>query len=145
MLVRLCYNRRVGLGVEAVTRIPQGTRVLFYYGNLWSTIDAHNHGQDRESHFMTIQGTGCTIDGGYDLLFPNEPNPNLTKSHQVPCGLMSLTNSSHNYKPPNCMVHHDDHDPRMYLNGHNLNTTAWLITTRDIEIGEELIWNYLVR
>ena len=94
MLVRICYNRRLGLGVEAVTMIPQGTQVLYYYGNVWSTVEAHQHGQDRQSHFMTIKGTGCTIDGSYDILFPDEPNPNLSKTHQVPGGILSLTNSS---------------------------------------------------
>ena len=145
MLVKLCYNRRVGLGVEAATNIPQGTRVLFYNGIVWSNVDAHHQGQLRQSHFMTIKGTGCTIDGGYDILFPNEPTPNFEKLYQVPTGLMSLTNSSDNYKPANCIEFHDDRDPGTYVNGNNLNTTAWLITTRDIEIGEELIWNYLVR
>ena len=145
MLVRICYNRRIGLGVEAVTMIPQGTQVLYYDGNVWSTVKAHQHGQGRQSHFRTIRGTGCTIDGSYDILFPDEPNPNLSRIYQVPCGIMSLTNSSEGYKPPNCMVHYDENDPRQYVNGEWLNTTAWLITTRDINPGEEIIWNYLVR
>ena len=138
--VQLCYNRKVGLGVRAVTNIPKDTKILFYYGDVWNTKEAKELHISKQTHIMTIPGTGCSIDGAYDILFP-DTNPNMNKIYDAPCNLMSLTNSSKNYKEANCKAIIVN-DAREYSNGLSLSHTAWLTTTHDIEPYEELIWNY---
>ena len=144
MLVQLCLNEGVGIGVQAATMIPRGTRVLYYYGDVLSNQEAHKVEPTGQTHFMTVSGTGCTINGAYHVLFPGEFHVDFNQTYQVPCGLMSLTNSSHGYKEANCKVHIDN-NPTLYANGYTLDRTVWLVTTRTIQAGEELIWSYLVR
>ena len=144
MLLRICYDRRVGYGMESVTMIPANTMILFYDGNVMTNVEAHEQDHGNTSHYKTIRGTGCTLDGSWNAVLGKGVTPEIGKIYDVPCNLMSLTNSSQGYKAPNCEVFYDDKDSRKYKNGVWLNTTAWLVTTQDIPPFEELIWNYTV-
>ena len=93
---------------------------------------------------MNVEGTGCAIDGPHEFLFNGEP-PDLDLIYEAPAPLMSLTNSSRNYLEPNCAKVVDNKTTMHYVDDTVLDTTIWLVTTRDIEIGEELVWDYLVR
>ena len=140
--VQLTWNHNVGIGLMATTFIPKGTKVAYYYGNVWNTSKAKKEAGNKLSHFMTIPGTGCSIDGSFDVVLPNVTFPNFEEKHHVPCPLMSLTNSSTQYKPANCKLKVDEQDAREYSNHIWLDRTAWLITTKDIQPLEELIWKY---
>ena len=94
--VQLTWNHNVGIGLMATTFIPKGTKVAYYYGNVWNMNKAKKEAGNKLSHFMTIPGTGCSIDGSFKILFPNQSFLNLETKHKNPCGLMSLTNSSRN-------------------------------------------------
>ena len=145
MQVRICFNRRVGLGIEAVTHIPANTRVLHYQGNIVPSKVAKTNASAISTHCATVRHTGCVVDGNMEALFGSGTRPTMGDIHQVPCELMSLTNSSGNCKPMNCVVDYDENDPREYKDGTWLNTTIWLVTARDIQPFEELVWDYLVR
>ena len=145
MLLRICYDRRVGYGIESVTMIPVNTKILFYDGNVMKNETAHGEDNMSASHYKTIRGTGCTLDGSWNAVLGQGVTPEIGKIHNVPCNLMSLTNSSQGHKPANCEVFYDDQDSRKYKNGMWLNTTAWLITTQEIPPFEELVWDYTVR
>ena len=145
MQVRICFNRRVGLGTEAVTHIPANTRVLHYQGNIISSEDAKANASAIKTHYATVRHTGCVIDGNMKALFGSGTRPIIGEIHQVPCELMSLTNSSQHHKLANCTAECDENDPREHKDGMWLNTTIWLVTTRDIQPFEELVWDYLVR
>ena len=142
--VQLCYHRKVGLGVKAQTRIPKGTKVLYYYGDVHSTAKVKKDDGKKHTHLMTIPGTGCSIDGQYTILFPSEPEADLTKTYTIPCPLMSLTNSSRGYREANCKLKFETKS-MCYANNLSLDKIAWLVTTEDIEEGEELIWSYRFR
>ena len=142
--VQLCYDRRVGLGVKAATKIPKDTIVLYYYGDVHSTAQVKKDDGMTYTHLMTIPGTGCSINGEYKILFPSEPVADLNKTHTIPCPLMSLTNSSYEYKNANCKLIIKN-KPTLYANNLSLDQLACLATTRDIEEHEELIWNYSFR
>ena len=112
MQVRICFNRRVGLGIEAVTCIPANTRVLCYQGNIVPSKVAKTNASAISTHYATVRHTGCVIDGNMEALFGSGTRPMVGNVHQVPCELMSLTNSSGNHKPANCVVDCDENDPR---------------------------------
>ena len=139
--VQMCYHRKVGLGVKAKTRIPKGVKVLYYYGDVHSTTQVKKDDGKEHTHLMTIPGTGCSIDGQYSVLFPSEPEADLNKTFNIPCPLMSLTNSSRGYKEANCKLSFEN-QPMRYANNMYLDRIAWLVTLKDIEEHEELIWNY---
>ena len=130
--LQLCYDRHVGLGVKAVTKVPKGTNVLYYYGDVHSTAQVKKDDGMKHTHLMTIPGTGCSINGKYKILFPSEPVANLNKTYTIPCPLMSLTNSSYEYKNANCKLIIKD-TPTLYANNLSLDKTACLVTTRGIE------------
>ena len=90
--VQLCYDRRVGLGVKAATKIPKGTNVLYYYGDVHSTAQVKKDDGRKHTHLMTIPGTGCSINYEYKILFPSEPVANLNNTYTIPCPLISLIN-----------------------------------------------------
>ena len=68
----------------------------------------------------------------------------MDQIHQAPVPLMSLTNSSWNYKKPNCHKIMDNNAAWECMDDMKLDTTICLETTRDIEIGEELVWESTV-
>ena len=125
--------------------IPAHTKVLFYDGNVMNNVEAHGQDDMNASHFKTIRGTSCALDGSWHAVLGQGVTPEIGKIYNVPCNSMSLTNSSQGYKPANCEVFYDDQDSRKYKNGVWLNTTAWLITTQEIPPFEELVWDYTVR
>ena len=90
---------------------------------------------------MNVNGTECAIDGPHHTLF-NEEAPDFEQIHRMPAPLMSLTNSSWKCKDANCCEVVDHKTPRKCMDGMKLDTTVWLETTRDIEIGEELVSEY---
>ena len=57
---------------------------------------------------------------------------------------MSLTNSLWNNKDPNFCEIVDNKTSREHMDDMKLDTTIWLEITRDIEIGEELVWECTV-
>ena len=140
MRVRICYNRKVGLGLEAITMIPKGTKIAYYMGNIWTTKEAKDNGKDKHSHFLTVPGTGCSIDGSMNNLF-DDHFPPFNQVFPVPSPLMSLTNSSYKYKTANCKMIVIQ-EPRIYNDGKWLDKTIYLVAIEDIEPFEELIWNY---
>ena len=139
MPVRVCFNR-VGFGMEAVTMIPANTEVLFCQGNIVSSRDAKQQSDERATHCATVKCTGCTIDGSVEALFGDRERPNVGDIHQAPCRLMSLTNSSQNYKLANCKADHCENSPMKCKDGTWLNTMIWLVTIRHIQPFQELIW-----
>ena len=141
----ICFNRRVGLGTEAVTPIPSNTGVLHCQGNIASSESAKTDANALPTHCATVKHTGCTVDGNMKALFGSGERPQVGDICQVPCELMSLTNFSQNCEPANCMADHDKNDPRECKDGTWLNTTIWLVITRDIQPFEELVWDHLVR
>ena len=142
--VQLCYHKDVGLGVKAKTKIPKGVNVLYYYGEVHSTANAKKDDGVKHTHLLTFPGTGCSVDGSYDILFPSEPTADFTKAYTIPSPFMSLTNSSYGYKEANCKLVFED-KPCCYANDLYLDKTAWLVTTINVEENEELIWNYTFR
>ena len=96
------------------------------------------------TYLMNFPGTGCSINGKYKILFPSEPVADLNKTYTIPCPLMSLTNSSYDYKDANCKLIIKN-TPTLYANNLSLDKMACLVTTRDIEEYEELIWSYSFR
>ena len=138
-------NMFTGLGVAAASRIRQGTTLMFHHGRVVSKEMVRKTPGYVDSHLMNVEGTGCAIDGPHSVLFNNVETPDLQAIYEAPAPLMSLTNSSRNYKEANCrkLV---DHGTAMHcVDDTVLDTTIWLETTRDIEMGEELVWDYLVR
>ena len=102
MKVKLCFNEKVGIGIQASDFIPKGTKILYYYGDVWNTKTAKQKGQLYHSHFLTVQGTGCSINGSYEILFPEDDL--RARLYDIPAPFMSLTNSSRNYKTSNCKM-----------------------------------------
>ena len=93
------------------------------------------------SHLMSADGTGCAIDGTHHILF-NEAD--FTQVHKAPVPLMSLTNFSWNCKEANFQKVVDHEMTSDCMNDFQLDTTICLETTRDIEIGEALVWDHAV-
>ena len=58
MHVKICYNKKVGHGLETITNIPKGTKIAYYMGKVWNTNEAKKHGKNKYSHFLTVPGTG---------------------------------------------------------------------------------------
>ena len=77
----------------------------------------------------------------YSIFFPFEPDADLNKTYTIPCPLMSLTNSSFGYKEANCKVVIENKS-MLYANNLYLDKIAWLVTIKDIEEHEEIIWSY---
>ena len=140
MYTKICYNKKVGFGLQAVTKLPKGTKIAYYMGTIWSTKTAKEKGKAKYSHFLTVPGTGCSIDGSHVHLF-DEAVPPLDKTFLVPCPLMSLTNSSVNYKQANCKMVINQ-EARIYTDGNWLDKTVYLVAVKDIDPYEELIWDY---
>ena len=141
MRLQLCYNSQVGLGVRSLDNIPSGQKVVYYYGEVWNTQKAKLEGHKKHSHFLTVPGTGCSIDGSFNTLFPDQTYPDLLKIHPIGAPLMSFTNASNGYKPSNCKLILVN-KPMEYKNGIHLHKVAWLKATYDIKPGDELIWDY---
>ena len=133
-------NTFTGLGVFAASVIPSGTRVMCYYGKVVSKETVKKTPGYICSHLCNADGTGCAIDGQHSFLF-NGAAPDVNQLHQAPAPLMSLTNSSRGYKEANCCKIVDIFTPRECVDDFQLSTTIWLETTRDIAIGEELVWD----
>ena len=102
MKVKLCFNEKVGIGIQAVYFIPRGTKVLYYYGEVWNTQTTKEKGQIYHSHFLTVPGTGCSINGSFEILVPEDSFG--ARLYDIPAPFMSLPNSSRNYKTPNCKM-----------------------------------------
>ena len=94
-------------------------------------------------HLMNVEGTGCVIDGPHHILFNGE-EPDFEPIHRTPAPLISLTNSSWKHKEANCCKVVDHEMVQECTDNMKLDTTVWLETTRDIEVGEELVWDYMV-
>ena len=90
-----------------------------------------------------VNGTGHAIDSPHNILFNGE-EPDLDQIYQAPAPPMPLTNSSWNYKEPNLHDFVDHKTAREHMDNMKLDTTIWLETTNDIEIGEELVWEHTV-
>ena len=140
MHVKICYNKKVGLGLETITSIPKGTKIAYYMGKVWNTNEAKKHSKNKHIHFLTVPGTGCSIDGSLNNFFDNHFPP-FDQSFQVPCPLMSLTNFSHKYQKENCKMVISQ-ESRICSDGNWLDKTVYLVGTEDIEPFEEQIWNY---
>ena len=136
-------NAFTGLGVFAASRIPSGTKVMHCHGKAVSKEMVRKTPGHICSHLCNADGTGCAIDGQHSFLF-NGAAPDVDQIHQAPAPLMSLTNSSRGHKDPNCCKVVDIFTPRDHVDDFKLSTTIWLETTRDIEIGEELVCDYPV-
>ena len=132
-----------GLGVFAASMIPSGTKVMHCHGKVVSQETVKKTPGCVCSHSCNADGTGCAIDGPHSFLFNGAP-PDVNQIHQAPAPLMSLTNSLHGCKDPNCCKVVDICTAREHLDDFKLSTTIWLETTRDIEIGGELVWDYTV-
>ena len=132
-----------GLGVATALRILKGTRVTCHCGKVVSKQMARKTHGCVCSHLMNVAGTGCAIDGPHHILFNGE-EPDLDQIHQALAPLMSLTNSSWNHKEPNFREIVDHETAQECMDDMKLDTTIWLKTTRDIEIGEELVWEHTV-
>ena len=76
-------------------------------------------------------------DGSHAILFPDNPQPQVGLVHDMPCGLVSLTNLSIGHEDANAnscaMIHCNESE--VHLNGIGVPHTAWLVATRDIEVG----------
>ena len=136
-------NQFQGLRVAAASRIPSGTRVMCCHGKVVSKETMKKTHRCVCSHLCNVDGTGCAIDGPHHILFNGEAL-DLDQIHQTPAPLMSLTNSSWNQKDPNCCEIVDNRTSRECMDDMKLDATIWLETTRDIEIGEKLVWEYTV-
>ena len=132
-----------GLGVFTASVIPRGTGAMHYYGKVVSKETVKKTPGHICSHLCNADGTACAIDGQHSFLF-NGAAPDVNQLHQAPAPLMSLTNSSRGHKEPNCRKVVDIFTPRECVDDFHLSTTIWLETTRDIEIGEEMVWDYPV-
>ena len=140
MYIKICYHQNVGYGLQSITTIPKGTKIAYYMGTIWTTKQAKENGKHKYSHFLTVPGTGCSIDGSLEHLF-DESSPPLDQTFLVPCPLMSLTNSSFEYKEANCKMMIIQ-ESRMYSDGNWLDKTVYLVAIKNIEPFEDLIWNY---
>ena len=74
MQVRICFNRRVGLGTEAVTHIPANARVLCHQGDIISSEVAKTNASAIGTHCATVKHTGCVIDANTEALFGSGPS-----------------------------------------------------------------------
>ena len=45
MKVKLCFNKKVGIGIQAVNLTPRGTKVLYYYVEGLEHIDHQRKGK----------------------------------------------------------------------------------------------------
>ena len=88
----------------AMTHIPKKTELLWYDGEVVNTAKAKTCPKEGQTHLLTLRGTGCSIDGPFDILFPNEREPSLDDLFTVSCKLMLLINSSRGGRSPNCMM-----------------------------------------
>ena len=141
MYVQLCYHRRVGVGVRACQFIPKGTRVLYCYRNVCTTSQAKKEKSGHKTHLLTIPGTGCSVEGTYATLFESDGFPDFNKKFSVPSPLLTMANSSQNYIDSNCRIVITNM-AMLYKNDIWLDHTAFLVTTRDVQMYEELIWDY---
>ena len=102
------------------THIPKGTELLWYDGEVVNTAKAKTCPKEGQTHLLTLRGTGCSVDGSFDILFPNKREPSLDDQFTIPCNLMSLTNSSRGGRKPKCMMK----------------------IKKTIFPGEEILWDY---
>ena len=133
-------NTFSGLGVFTASRIPSGTKVMHWQGEVVSKVTVKKTHGHICSHLCNVDGTRCAIDGPHSILFNDAP-PDMNQIYQAPAPLMLLTNSSRNHKNPNCCKVVDLYTARECLDDFMWSTTICLETTRDIEIGEKFVWD----
>src|SRR5210317_1616524 len=104
LLVKFCYHKDTKWGLMAATHIPKGSDLLWYDSEVESTANAKTCPKEGQTHLLTMTGTGCSIDGSFDILFPNKREPSLDDQFTIPCNLMSLTNLSREGRNPNCVM-----------------------------------------
>src|SRR5210317_1514943 len=104
LLVKFCFHKDTKWGLMATTHIPRGTELLWYDGEVVSTAKAKTCPKEGQTHLLTLKGIGCSIDGSFDILFPNKREPSLDDLFTIPCNLMSLTNLSRGGRNPNFMM-----------------------------------------
>src|SRR5210317_258569 len=131
LLVKFCYHKDTKWGLMAATHIPKETELLWYDGEVVNTAKAKTQPKEGQTHLLTLRGTGCSVDGSFDILFPNKREPSLDDSFTIPCNLMSLTNSSKGDRIPNCTLKIKK-KKILYRNGLKMPMTAWLVAFEDI-------------
>src|SRR5210317_1173064 len=104
LLVKFCYHKDTKWALMAATHIPKGKELLWYNSEVVNTAKAKTCPKEGQTHLMTLRGTGGSIDGSFDILFPNKREPSLGDSFTIPCNLMLLTNSSRGGRSPNYIM-----------------------------------------
>ena len=141
LFVQFCYHKDTKWGLMATTHIPKGTELLWYDGEVLNMAKAKTRPKNGQTHLLTLRGTGCSVDGSFDILFPYKREPSLDEKFTIPCNLMSLTNSSRGGRSPNCIMKIKK-KKMTYRNGLMLPMTAWLVASENILPGEEILWDY---
>ena len=114
MRVKFCYNRKTKYGIETVDNIDQGTKNLFYDSEIVCNAQTKKWCITKQKHLLILCGTGLAINGNFKILFPDKIQPDINKFYEIPCNLMSFTNSSRNYKnKTNCILQFID-DYKIY-------------------------------
>ena len=75
--VRLTHDKGIGIGLEAVDKLPKNMKIAYYNGTIISTTKAKTLNKEQCTHFLTVPGTGCTIDGTFKNLFPGHSFPDF--------------------------------------------------------------------
>src|SRR5210317_969211 len=141
LLVKFCYHKDTKKGLMAATHIPKGTELLWYDGEVVNTAKAKTRSKKCQTNLLTLQGTKCSIDGSFDILFPKKREPSLDDLFTIPCNLMSLANSSRGGRSPNCTMKIKK-KKMIYRNGLMMPMTTWLVASENILPGEEILWDY---
>src|SRR5210317_280653 len=141
LFVQFCYHKDTKWKSMAITHIPKGTELLWYDGEVVRTAKAKTHSKEGQTHLLTLKGTGCSVDGSFDILFPNKREPSVDDKFTIPCNLMSLTNSSRGDRSPNFMMKIKK-TKMLYWNDLMMPMTAWLVASENILPGEEIFCDY---
>src|SRR5210317_807366 len=102
---------------------------------------AKTRSNNDQTHLLTLRGTGCSVDGTFDILFPYKREPSLDEKFAIPCNLMLLTNFSRRGRSPNCIMKIKK-KKMTYRNNLIIPMTAWLVASENILSGEEILWDY---
>src|SRR5210317_1170858 len=104
LLVKFCFHKDTKWGLMAETHFPKGTERFWYNIEVVTTVKPKPCTKGGQTHLLTLRGTGCLIDGSFDILFPNKKEPSLDDSFTIPCNLMLLTKSSRGDRSLNCTM-----------------------------------------
>src|SRR5210317_1838767 len=104
LFVQFCYHKDTKWGLMAMTHIPKGTELIWYDGEIVNTAKAKTCPKEGQTHLLTLRGTGCSVDGSFDILFPNKRESSVDNQFTIPCNLMLITNLSRGGRSPKCIM-----------------------------------------